>query len=47
MQKYANRVDLVKSFPTANSNEFLLAKVGFDTAENEPLKVHSYSSHGI
>ena len=24
----------------ANSNEYLLAKFGFDTAENEPLKVH-------
>ena len=23
----------------ANSNEYLLAKIGFDTAENEPLKV--------
>jgi hypothetical protein len=24
-----------------NSNEYLLGEVGFDTAENEPLKVHS------
>ena len=23
----------------ANSNEYLLAKIGFDTAENEPFKV--------
>ena len=40
VQKYANLVDRVKSFPTiANSNEYLLAKIGVDTAENEPLKV--------
>ena len=30
------RVDLGESFP--NSNEDLLAKFGFDTAENEPCK---------
>ena len=24
----------------ANSNEYLLAKFGFDTAENDPLKVY-------
>ena len=30
-------VDLVKSFHT--SIQYLLAKFGFDTAENEPLKV--------
>ena len=40
VQKYVRRinvnlVDLVKSF----SNEYLLAKIGVDTAENEPLKV--------
>ena len=30
-------VDLGESFPTiANSNEYLLAKIGVDTAENEP-----------
>ena len=29
------QVDLVKSFPTS----ILLAKIRFDTAENEPLKV--------
>ena len=40
MQKYVNLVDLVKSFPTSYSNEYLLAKSGFDTAENESLKVH-------
>ena len=39
MQKHVNLVDLVKSFPT-NSKEYLLAKVGVDTAENEPLTVH-------
>ena len=37
MQKYVNRVDVVKSFP-ANSYS-LLVKIGIDTAENEPLKV--------
>ena len=31
-------VDLGESFPT-NSNEYLLAKIGVDTAENEPLEV--------
>ena len=31
-------VDLGESF--LNSNEYLLAKIGVDTAENEPLKVH-------
>ena len=35
-QKYVNIVDLVKSFPV-NSNEYLLAKIGVDTAENGPL----------
>ena len=38
VHKYVNIVDLVKSFPT-NSNEYLLAKIGVDTAENEPLEV--------
>ena len=32
-------VDLGESFPTSYSNEYLLAKFGFDTAENEPCKV--------
>ena len=36
MQKSVNLVDLVKSYPY--SNEYLLAKIGVDTAENEPLK---------
>ena len=36
VQKFANLVDLVKSFQT--SIYYLLAKFGFDTAENEPLK---------
>ena len=35
VQKYANLVDLVKSFPTS----IFLAKIGIDTAEYEPLKV--------
>ena len=37
MQKYA--VDLDKSFPNPYSNEYLLPKIGGDTAEDEPLKV--------
>ena len=37
MQKYVNLVDLVKTQEL--SNEYLLAKIGVDTAENEPLKV--------
>ena len=37
VQKRVNIVDIVKSFQT--SIYYLLAKVGFDTAENEPLKV--------
>ena len=37
LQKRVNLVDLVKSFPT--SIDYLLAEFGFDTAENEPLKV--------
>ena len=36
VQKYVNLVDLVKSFQT--SIYYLLAKIDFDTAENEPLK---------
>ena len=38
VQECVNLVDLVKSFPT-NSNEHLLAKIGVDKAENEPLNV--------
>ena len=38
MQKRANLVDLVKSFLTSILNNSL-AKFGFDTAKNEPLKV--------
>ena len=36
-------VDLGESFP--NSNEYLLAKFGFDTAENEPCKVCPLSAY--
>ena len=50
VQKCVNLVDLVKSFHVPsfrnlffkidpNSNEYLLAKIGVDTAENRPLKV--------
>ena len=38
MHKHVNLVDLVKSFPTSYSNEYFLAKFGFDTADNEPDK---------
>ena len=37
MQKRVNFVDLVKSFQT--SIYYLLAKIGFDTAENVSSKV--------
>ena len=36
--KSVNLVDLVKNFQM--SVYYLLTKFGFDTAENEPLKVH-------
>ena len=49
MHKSVNIVDLVKSFHVpfsqflferdSYSNEYLLAKIGVDTAENEPPKV--------
>ena len=35
MQTYVNLLDLVESFQT----QFLLGKIGFDTAENGPSKV--------
>ena len=38
MQKYVNRVDLVMSFLTI-IYDYIIAKIGFDTAENEPLKI--------
>ena len=38
-------VDLGESFQIdPNSNEYLLAKCGFDTAENEPCKVRGPAS---
>ena len=37
VQQLVNLLDLVKSFQT--SIWHLLGKIGFDTAENEPLKV--------
>ena len=43
MQKHVNLVDLIKSFPS--SNDYLLAKFGFDTAENEPCKVCPVSAY--
>ena len=38
MQKHVNLVDLDKSFLT--NMYCLLARIGVDAAENEPLKVH-------
>ena len=38
MQKRVSLVDLVKDFQTRIL--YFLAKIGVDTAENEPLKVH-------
>ena len=46
MQEHVNLVDLEKSFlnllfeTDSYSNEYVLAKIGVDTAENKPLKVH-------
>ena len=37
VQKFADLVDLVKSF--LSRQEFFVAKIGFDAAENGPLKV--------
>ena len=42
MQKYANIVDFVKSFPP--SIFYVLAKISVDSAENEPLKVWRLSN---
>ena len=52
VQKCIDRVDLVKSFPTIiipttieldpNSNDHSLAKIGVDTAENEPYKISDF-----
>ena len=41
VQRCVTRVDLVKSFfeTDSYSNEYLVAKFGVGTAENEPLKV--------
>ena len=41
MQKRVNLVDLVKELfePDSYANEYLLAKIGVDTAEDGPLKV--------
>ena len=58
MQKHVKHVDLVKSSPNvsflnllfeqiANSNEYLLAKFGFDTAENKPCKVCPLSAYRL
>ena len=33
-------VDLASRSRQGLSNRYLIAKIGFDTAENEPLKVH-------
>ena len=44
VQKRVHLVDLVKSFQT--STYYLLAKFGFDTAENEPIKVCQKLANG-
>ena len=44
--KGVHYVDLGESFPTT-SNYYLLAKCGFDTAENEPCKVRKFELSGI
>ena len=45
MQKHVNLADLVKSFP--RRSYYLLAKFGFDTAENESLKVYLLTSSPV
>ena len=53
VQKHVNLVDLVKSFlnllfeTDSYSNAYLLAKFGFDTAENEPPSFRKFELSGI
>ena len=42
MQKHLNLVDLVNSLLT--SIYFLIANIGFDTVEHEPINFHNFSS---
>ena len=39
MQRIVNLIDLVKSFPSSIYYSVCSCKIGFDTAENESLKV--------
>ena len=41
-EAYVNLIDLVNSLLT--SIYFLIANIGFDTAENEPFNFHNFSS---
>ena len=43
--KGVHYVDIGESFPTSYSNEYLLAKFGFDTGENESPKVYLISDN--
>ena len=42
MQRNVNLIDLVKSFLTRIY--YFVAKIGFDTAENEPFHFHNLSN---
>ena len=49
--KEVHFVDLGESFPISfqidpNSNEYILARIRFDTAKNEPCKVCTLSAYG-
>ena len=48
MQRNVDLIDLVKSFltniPILTSIYYLIANIGFDTAENEPFNFHNFSS---
>ena len=47
MSLFLNLLFETDSYSNPNSNEYLLAKVGFDTAENEPCKVRKFELSGI
>ena len=39
VQKSANLVDHIEKYRTMNIDMYLLASIGFDTAENEPRRI--------
>ena len=44
MQRNSQLIYFVKSFLTSSDFCNLVAKLGFDTAENEPFNFHNFSS---